>query len=126
MALRRRYAPSNEKKKTMFAIAMVRSTTRHVLDDHPVAHVVTGQGGQARKRQLLASVARRRVRRRDQLHAEERFLRLAPDELVALDRAPEVVEQRVEPGDVAGIHPVRGYGFPLETPGSGARFGRSG
>src|SRR5438105_9601294 len=99
----------------MFAIAMVRSTTEHVLDDHSIADVVTGQGGQARKRQLFASVARRRVGGRDQLHAEERFLRLTSDELVALDRAPEVVEQRVEPGGMAGIHPVRGYGLPLET-----------
>src|SRR5262249_28299302 len=110
-----------EKKKTMFAMAMPRSSTGHVLDDHPVAEVVTREGGQARKRQLLASVARRRIRRRDQLHAEEGLLCLAADELVALDRALEIVEKRAEPGDVAGIHPIRGYGLPLETPGSGPR-----
>src|SRR5262245_49346760 len=107
----------------MFATAMARSATGHVFHELAVGHVVTRERAQPGQRQLPAAFARRRVRGRDQLDAQERLLGLAADELLAFDRPLEVVEQRVEPGDVAGIHPVRRYRFPLETPGSRARLG---
>src|SRR5262245_8803429 len=92
-ALRSRYTPSSPKKNRMLAMAIVRSAKGRVLPDDAVADVVTRQRRQAGQRQLAAAVARRRVRGRDQLHAVERLLRLAADELLAVDGPLEVVEQ---------------------------------
>src|ERR1700733_7955627 len=72
----------------------------------PVAHGAALEPREAEQRQLAAVLARRGVGRRDELHAQERLARLVAHEVTPRDRAFEVVEHRVEPGDVARVHPV--------------------
>src|SRR5262245_52195452 len=86
------------------------------LPRQPIAHVVALQRREAEQRELTAAVARGGVGRLDELDAQERLARLGAGELAARDRAAEVVEQRVEPGDVARVHPVGGDRLALELP----------
>src|SRR4249920_2235241 len=88
-------------------------------DDAPldhVAEVVARDRARTPERQLAAPLARRRVGGADQLHAQEGLARLLADEVTAIDRALEVVEERVEPGDMARVHPVGGDLLAIEGP----------
>src|SRR5665213_629144 len=117
------YATSMVTTRPIIPSEIPRSSIGHILHDEPIAHVVAGQRRKSGERQLAAAVTRRSVGRRDELDAQEGLFRLAPHELAARDGALEIVEQRVEPSDVARVHPVGGDGLALEGPGAAATRG---
>src|SRR5580698_2848828 len=117
------YATSMVTTRPIIPSEIPRSSIGHILHDEPIAHVVAGQRREPAQRQLAAPLARGSVGRRDELDTQEGLLGLAAHELAARDGALEVVEQRVEPGHMAGVHPVRRDGLPLESPAGPAPRG---